>query len=477
MVPDYLRTLLLSFIAMLMMSDKTFASQTDSPIQNRILQAQFTSTPAIVDGIADAEWNTATPSPISNSYNNDLSGPAPASCTASGEVRAMWDGAVLYILVSVNDVPATNKDSVEFWIDHFNDKTSKFEEDDGMMTLSAPPATMSANRPQNVIYDNVTSRYLKSYASAYKTGSAGKITGYNVEIAWYLGEHARRNGSTFGFDFGIDKTDASGAHPCRVFWNPVTHGRSTDSNVEWGTIVLAGYDGHSPMQLDTFMLSRNIEKAKAVVRGIWTNEDQLDKALAHAMIAIGATSQNEIDHANRKLDSALRGLRRNGPFPDPYDLPVVNHLNDPFAFLDGRRVKSLSDWNNRRNEIKTLAQYYEYGIKPPKPEKLTATSVINNQSRDITINMNDNHHEASFTTRLTLPTAEQAALSGKSAPFPVIVSLDYKINSGNNIYLDAGYAVLSIPTYDVQSDNVAHTGAIFDLYPYDVAAGHDFGCL
>jgi endo-1,4-beta-xylanase len=435
------------------------------------LPAQFSPSPVNVDGVIDAAWSRATPARITNAYDNTLA--APATCSATGEVRALWDGAVLYLLVSVDDPDVTAKDGVEFWIDHFNDKVAKFQEDDGMMTVSAPPAVFSANRPQNALYDNVSSRYLKAYASAPRADTSG----YNVEIAWYLGEHARANGSKFGFDFGINEVEANGTPRCRVFWNTASRNRTTNDNREWGTVVLAGYDGKSLMQLDTFLLDRNVAKANSLVRGIWKQESALDTALARAKAATASRSQNEIDEANLALDTALRGLRRKGLLPDPYDLPEVTHLPDPFRFFDGRRVKTRADWRQRREEIKTLVQYYEFGMKPAAPAILTARSIADAQSRNITVRMSDGGRDASFAAQLTLPTAAQAADSGKSAPFPVIVSLDYAMNSGNANYLAAGYAVLSLPTAGVQSDNVQHAGAIFDLYPYDVAAGHDFGCI
>jgi endo-1,4-beta-xylanase len=447
---------------------------------NQVLQAQFTATPVIVDGEMDAAYAQATSSPIGNAYDNTLSAPAAAPCPTSGEVRALWDGAVLYLLISVNDPlvsttadSLTNRDGVEFWIDHFNDKVAKFEEDDGTMTVSAPMAAFSANRPQNTVYDNVSSRYLRTHASA------ATATGYNVEIAWYLGEHARANGASFGFDFGINEVDASKTRRCRVFWNKVSHERSTNDNREWGTVILAGYDGSSPMQLDTFMLSKNVAKADALVRGIWKGETAVDRALARAKSAMSASSQREIDKATLGLDTALRGLRRKGPYPDPYDLPEIQQLPDPFRFFDGRKVKTRADWDRRREEIKNLLQYYEFGRKPPKPA-LTAEShnaPLPRQTRHIDISVSQAGRTGSFEAILALPTPEQAAASGKSAPFPVIVSLDRELSFDSPIYLNAGYAVLSLPTRRIHSDDVAHTGAVFDLYPYDVAAGRDIGCL
>jgi endo-1,4-beta-xylanase len=458
---------------------------------NNLLEAKFTPAPIAVDGLAEAAWSAAPAAPLAHAYNPAMTGPPAAACAISGDVRALWDGAVLYLLVSVTDPLVTtaatglgNRDGVEFWIDHFNDKKAKFEEDDGTMTITAPPVAFTANRPQNTVYDNVSTRYLKSYASALRTDAAGATLGYSVEIAWYLGEHARANGSTFGFDFGINEADATNSRQCRLFWNPATANRTTNDNREWGTVKLAGFDGSAPKQIDTFMLSNNIAKANALVRGIWRDESQVDSALERANTALVSNNQYQIDWANGWLDAALRGLRRHGPFkhgigpfPDALDLPLVKHLNDPFRFFNGRRVRSLADWDARREELKELLQYYELGMKPPKPLVLTAVSVTNGQSRNITISMTDNGRNAAFTPRLTLPTAAQAAASGKAAPFPVIVSLDFAVGNGNANYLNAGYAVLSIPTGAVQSDNVAHTGAIFDLYPYSVADGTDFGCL
>jgi endo-1,4-beta-xylanase len=438
--------------------------------------ATFTGTPITVDGAVDATWASTPAASIANAYAPAMTSAPTAACPTTGTLRALWDGALLYVLVSVTDPHITATDGVEIWIDHFNDKGPKFEEDDGVMTITAPPTTFVANRPQNAIYGNVSSRYLKSYASALQTDSAGAVTGYNVEFAWYLGEHARANGSAFGFDFGINEADGSNTRQCRVFWQSASQNRTTNDNREWGTITLAGYDG-SPIH-DTFMLSSNLAKATGLVRGIWRDESSLDKAIISANAALTSNDQPRIDKANAALDSALRGLRRTGPWPDPYDLPSVNHLNDPFRFFNGKRVKTLAEWSRRREEIKALMEYYEFGRKPPKPAVIAiAAADANAQARNITVGMTANGRNATFATRLSLPTPAQAAASGKAAPFPVIVALDPVARDGNANYLDAGYAVLSIASGGVQSDNVAHTGALFDLYPYDVAAGQDVGCL
>jgi glucuronyl esterase-like protein/cellulose/xylan binding protein with CBM9 domain len=446
------------------------------------LEARFTETPIVVDGSADEAWSPIPSRTLDHPYNVDLNGAPQEPCAIQAKIRAAWDGALLYMLVSVTDPSIdtraeqiANRDGVEFWVDHFNDKAANFQEDDGTFTVTAPPTAFIANRAQNALFENVTSRYLAGYASSLRHDAAGQVTGYDVEIAWHLGEHARAQGSSFGFDIGVNDAQ-EGQRVCRLFWNAMQQPRTTNDTREWGTIVLQAR-GHGAAQPDRFMLGQNLAKAKAVTRGIWRDEKALDAAITVAEAARSSADQRRIDRANLKLDNALRGLRRTGPYPDPQDLPARPTLPDPFTFFDGKRVKTRADWERRRAEIKALMQYYEFGIMPPKPELLTATDTINGNSRNLVIQMTDQGRSASFAPRLTLPSPEQAAASGRHAPFAVIVSLDFALNDGNPNYLAAGYAVLSIPARDVHSDNVAHTGPIFDLYPYDVAAGHDFGSL
>ena len=54
------------------------------------------------------------------------------------------------------------------------------------------------------------------------------------------------------------------------------------------------------------------------------------------------------------------------------DLPVIKELPDLFLFSDGSRVKTKEDWARRREELKGLILYYEYGRLPPAPTNLAA---------------------------------------------------------------------------------------------------------
>jgi len=63
------------------------------------------------------------------------------------------------------------------------------------------------------------------------------------------------------------------------------------------------------------------------------------------------------------------------------EFPVVEELPDPFLFLDGRRVRSLEDWQERRAEMRDLILEYEYGHVPPAPGNVRVDEELESESR------------------------------------------------------------------------------------------------
>ncbi len=60
-----------------------------------------------------------------------------------------------------------------------------------------------------------------------------------------------------------------------------------------------------------------------------------------------------------------------GAFPDPAQLPAHPELPDPLVMLEGARVTTKGQWfTERAPELRRLFQHYEYGLLPPKPERL-----------------------------------------------------------------------------------------------------------
>jgi hypothetical protein len=58
------------------------------------------------------------------------------------------------------------------------------------------------------------------------------------------------------------------------------------------------------------------------------------------------------------------------------NLPVITDLPDPLRMEDGRYVKTITDWRQRRKEILDLMLHYEYGHVPSPPGNVMLDSVL-----------------------------------------------------------------------------------------------------
>ncbi len=94
------------------------------------------------------------------------------------------------------------------------------------------------------------------------------------------------------------------------------------------------------------------------------------------------------------------------------DLPIVRPLTDPFAWSDGSgRSTDFSDWSHRRAEIKAEIEHYGIGLKPPRPEDITA----NYSAGTLTVNITENGETLTLTARVALPAGE--------GPFPAVIGI------------------------------------------------------
>ena len=55
---------------------------------------------------------------------------------------------------------------------------------------------------------------------------------------------------------------------------------------------------------------------------------------------------------------------------DLKDLPAQRDLPDLFTFNDGKKVKNLENWKERRQELIRPLMFYQYGSMPPKPDQV-----------------------------------------------------------------------------------------------------------
>ncbi|NAS21549.1 1,4-beta-xylanase [Herbidospora sp. NEAU-GS84] len=179
----------------------------------------------VVDGVAEAVWNKATPVDT-GTWIQGTSG-------ATAKVRALWSpSGVLYVLAKVTDPVlseespnAWEEDSVEIFVDPENNKTKGYDDDDGQYRISFTGAeSIGGTFDAFAIRGNLTSAVSRTSA------------GYVVEAAIKLPTVTLSRDRVLGFDVQIN--DATGAaRTAAVTWHDPT-GQSYLSTARWGVLRL-----------------------------------------------------------------------------------------------------------------------------------------------------------------------------------------------------------------------------------------------
>jgi hypothetical protein len=513
------------------------------------LNAAFTTDRIAVDGIADPAYDGAEKSVIGHIKDGTRNGDYTGETSTGGTVRSVWDGRTLYLFVDVTDsTPAYNStyrgrsraaavgdgdvfdwallqsgdrenwrkpgtyhkgDAVEFAVDFWNDKVPKFQDDDGLFSITRDGyLTYYAEgmvHNHSSAYAQESNREYNNRIKAWAAREKADGSGYCVEVAlelyawdWtydqkgLLGayECPLDNGNTYGVDIMIGDAPADDAErTVRVYWshqdNSLPLG-SKDFNADWGEVTLTGHHGEA-YAFNDWNLRNAIRfvKSPSLQKGVWNAATQraLEDALAKAEATVGSQDQAAVDEAAAGLIKAVNGLRwADTTYPDPLELPACFTLPNPYRFFDGTPVRSKADWPARRKEILTLAQYYEYGFKPAPPDKLTVDSVNFTKENvfswftgreeetafyKVTVTVAYGDVSASTSFKLRLPDGTAAAERDRKGPYPVLLGFDAAVQE----YLEAGYAVLTIPTADITDDRndpwSGRTGFIRRFFPYD----------
>ena len=161
------------------------------------------------------------------------------------------------------------------------------------------------------------------------------------------------------------------------------------------------------------------------------------------------------------VPSFQQWLDKTGELPPDYDsLPKVNGLPDPLTFLNGRSVKTATDWRARRTEIWQLYQKDDLGTFPQKP-KLDRVVMLDETPGNGYIIRNV-RLEFGPQTKGTMRV--QLMIPSGAGPFPVLISPNLQgwapalLRRG---YISAGYA---------GNDGMDDAAALGALYPdYDFA--------
>ena len=151
-------------------------------------------------------------------------------------------------------------------------------------------------------------------------------------------------------------------------------------------------------------------------------------------------------------------------------LPVIEDLPDPLLMKDGKRVTNPDEWAERREEIKAMMLYYQYGHMPPAPDNLTVDEVStkpihnNTATEKILLFSMGPEKKITFNARLVVPKGD--------GPFPVLLQ---NTKALNNIPIEEevvrrGYMAAEYLRTDLDPDENNNVGKAQSAYPeYDWA--------
>ncbi|MDR1689834.1 MAG: hypothetical protein LBS21_14700 [Clostridiales bacterium] len=139
-------------------------------------------------------------------------------------------------------------------------------------------------------------------------------------------------------------------------------------------------------------------------------------------------------------------------------LAPVPELPDVLTKLDGTKVTTAAEWEERDEEIRRILQYYMYGVwRGGEGEILDYTVSGNNIG--ITVKREGLEGAAEFTSSVSLPQGNAPA-----GGWPVIVGIG---GVGQTAYANSrGYAAVSFTPTVIAADNFSRTGEFYNIYPY-----------
>ena len=159
-------------------------------------------------------------------------------------------------------------------------------------------------------------------------------------------------------------------------------------------------------------------------------------------------------------------------FPEPAQLPIVKEMPDPLVALDGTPVQTAEAWGKRREEIKEMLLYYEYGHAPAAPENLRVEGISSETVFDGTATLE----------RFTLIMGPEDKLLMEAAVYvpagegkkPVLLAIepvwDDDLKAAAQQAVQRGYLFAGYRKQDLDPDDEDRTNGVHPLYPdYDWA--------
>lgn len=214
-------------------------------------------------------------------------------------------------------------------------------------------------------------------------------------------------------------------------------------------------------QADKSKLTGYLNLAKNYDTTPYANPEVLEASIKNAedLIADAAASQDEVDAALAGLKEAMTMLHDGSGFRNISPLVTYEDLPDPYVFLDGRKVETTEDWEARSDEISRMYEYYMYGMFRDGSDEILSYQY---QNKSLNITVEREGRSAGFKVTVNVPDESKVAMP--EGGWPVIVC--FHPIQPEQYAVDHGYAVITLNTYEIASDDNSRMGSFYQLYPY-----------
>jgi|GEM_PF-952548 len=252
----------------------------------------------VIDGIMDDMWNDAFEISTDKWVTQLDSTVFGDSVGSTARVRTMWDSERIYVYAEITDSKlskasgdAYQQDSVEVFLDQFNNKTSTFGEDDSQYRVRYDN---NHSFEKNAVEEKIVSQTV--YGEVYDGG-------YAIELSILLDAIDAKAGDVIGFDFQVNNDEnGDGTRDSVAIWND-TSGTTYMDISKIGALRLVA---------NKTQLATKIEEANGLSSGDYTTSswEELDSELtvAETVYADVASSQIEVDLAVEDLGAAIEDL-------------------------------------------------------------------------------------------------------------------------------------------------------------------------
>jgi hypothetical protein len=136
----------------------------------------------------------------------------------------------------------------------------------------------------------------------------------------------------------------------------------------------------------------------------------------------------------------------------------------------GEAIDSPAAWAIRREEIKALLKYYEYGHIPPRPDKVVATRIEKRQLSEF--RGSEERMTLLIGSKDRIPLRVAVYLPSLPGPFPVLIREEHALGHIEEVpmILARGYGFVEFAREDLDPDLPGVKGAAQSAYPeYDWA--------